>query len=77
MENVIIDAGKQPDGFTFRLNPKNRIRDSEKTHSPIPKNDLLTLFPVRFKKSGNMLPLPDFLTPSLKNQRTDLFLLIR
>jgi hypothetical protein len=30
MENVIIDAGKQLDGFTFRLNPKSRIKLGEK-----------------------------------------------
>jgi hypothetical protein len=55
MENVIIDAGKQLDGFTFRLNPKSRIKLNEKFPETRPVSSIFVSYDTYEEKDFAML----------------------
>jgi hypothetical protein len=56
MENVIIDVGKQLDGFTFRLNPKSRIKLNEKFPETRPVSSVFVSYDTYEEKDFGMLP---------------------
>jgi len=56
MENLIIDVGKQLDGFTFRLNPKSRIKLKERFPGICPISSVFVSYDTYEEKHFGMLP---------------------
>ena len=56
MGNLIIDVGKQLDGFTFRLNPKSRIKLEERFPEIRPVSSVFVSYDTDEEKDFGMLP---------------------
>ncbi len=56
MEHLIIDVGKQLDGFTFRLNPVSEVRLKEKFPDIRPVSSVFVSYDTYEEKDFGMLP---------------------
>ncbi|MDM8526229.1 hypothetical protein QUF80_22865 [Desulfococcaceae bacterium HSG8] len=56
MEYLIIDVGKQLDGFTFRLNPGSRIKLEERFPGTRPVSSVFVSYDTYEEKDFGMLP---------------------